>query len=262
MTLNKLTTYLLIGSISLLLFGSGYRLGQRGSFKQSGQPTEIIKDFSLFWDVWAELDKNFVDEKKLDKQAMFYGSIKGMVASLGDPYTFFLTPKENQESKDDLGGKFEGIGAQLGQKDSQIIVIAPLKSSPAEKSGMKSGDVIVDVDGKSTQGWTLLQAVSAIRGEKGTTVKIKVMRSGKEILFTIKRDQIIVESVELTYEKGIANVKLIRFGEFVGNAYESARVRDVIGHVNDAALMQFFAFLAASELIIGAAADNFRPNVG
>ena len=142
---KKLTNILLFLSVGIFLFGSGYKIGEykantskleRLSYNIINLDQKNIKniDFSLFWDAWNKVEQKFIDKKKLDPQKMFYGAIKGMVASLEDPYTFFLTPGENKQSKNDLGGKFEGIGAQLGLKDNRIIIIAPLKNSPAEKA--------------------------------------------------------------------------------------------------------------------------------
>ncbi|MEK7097201.1 MAG: S41 family peptidase, partial [Patescibacteria group bacterium] len=147
-------------------------------------------------------------------------------ASLEDPYTFFLTPDENKQTKDDLSGKFEGIGAQLGLKDNRIIIIAPLKKSPAETAGVKPGDYINKVDGVSTNKWTLSQAVSKIRGPKNTKVKLTIERNSKEIDITIVRQQIIVASVELTYEKKIAVLKINQFGDNTNDEWNKA-VQDV-----------------------------------
>ena len=135
---------------------------------------------------------------------MFYGALKGMVASVDDPYTFFLTPDENKLSKADLEGKFEGIGAQLGLKDNRITVIAPLKKSPAETAGILGGDTIIKVDEVSTQGWTLVQAVAKIRGPKGTKVKLTIDRQGKELNFEIIRQLINVASVEVSFENKVS----------------------------------------------------------
>ena len=147
-----------------------------------------------------------------------------MVSSLEDPYTFFLTPEENSESKDDLAGKFEGIGAQLGLQDNRIIIIAPLKNSPAKRAGVQAGDFINQVESQSTKGWTLPQAVSKIRGPKGTKVKLKLERDSKELDLVIVRDQIKVDSVELNYEKKgnvqVAHLKLNQFGDNTNSEWD------------------------------------------
>jgi len=231
---KKITEILFILSFIIFIFGSGYKLGEyqtnlkkieRSNYNiinVDNKAAEKNLDFSLFWETWDKVEQKFIDKKKLDPKKMFYGAIKGMVASLEDPYTFFLTPEENKQSKDDLGGKFEGIGAQLGMKDDRVIVVAPLKNSPAEKAGVKAGDFINKVDGNSTKGWSLTYVVSKIRGPKGTKVKLSLEREGKELEITIIRDQINVPSVELSYEKNIAILKLNQFGENTIDEWDKA----------------------------------------
>lgn len=238
MTLNKLSNYILVFCLSILIFGAGFKYGEyktkykilgvtsAGASKNNFSRQRL--DFSLFWDVWDKLEKKFVDSKKLDSKKMFYGAVKGMVASLEDPYTFFLTPSENQQNKDELEGKFEGIGAQLGLKNFKIVVIAPLKNSPAAKAGIKSGDTILKVDGASTQNWTLVQAVIKIRGRKGTKVVLTILRGDKELNIEIVRADIIVASVELTFEDEVAHLKLDRFGEDTMVSWDR-----VIGQIRD-----------------------------
>lgn len=230
---NKVTNLLIALALAVLLFGAGYRLGEySGSKGKIQRPLYNIKnaelgktkeiDFGLFWETWNKVEQKFIDQKKLDPQKMFYGAIKGMVAALDDPYTFFLTPEENKQSKEELGGKFEGIGAQLGLRNGRIIIIAPLKNSPAEKAGIRAGDVILEVDGKSTKNWTLVQAVTEIRGEKGTKVTLSLQRADKTLDLEIVRDEIKVASVEIADEKSkdcksncqsVAHIKLNQFGE-------------------------------------------------
>lgn len=237
------TNIILLASIGLLLFGLGYKYGESksggaraqnsifgniGSESKSKSAEKI--DFSLFWDVWSKVEQKYVDEKKIDANKMYYGAIKGMVASLEDPYTFFLTPDENKKSKDDLGGKFEGIGAQLGLRDNRIVIVAPLKNSPAIRAGILSGDILTKVDGQSVQGWTLNQAVGKIRGTKGTPVKLAILRNSEEKEFEIVRDEIKVDSVELTYERKndqqFAVLKVNQFGETTNDEWDRA-VQDV-----------------------------------
>nr|MBP9691439.1 PDZ domain-containing protein [Candidatus Woesebacteria bacterium] len=173
MNSKKMTDVLLYASIALILFGSGYKYAEWKIKKDArGQSTYTVFnatneavtdkngkniDFNLFWDTWEKVEQKYIDKGKVDPEKMYFGAIKGMVASIDDPYTFFLTPDENKQSKDDLGGKFQGIGAQLGLKEDRIVVISPLRESPAEKAGLKINDIIDAVDGESTEKWTLLQ---------------------------------------------------------------------------------------------------------
>ena len=228
---NHITRTILFLSLAVFLFGTGFKIGQvnQNFLNTSAQTnTKAAKntDFSLFWDVWGRLEEKFIDKKKVDSQKMYYGAIKGMVSSLEDPYTFFLTPEENKESKDDLGGKFEGIGAQLGLQDNRIVVVAPLKNSPAVKAGVLAGDFINKVNGQSTKNWTLPQAVSKIRGQKGTKVTLTIDRDGKEKDVVIVRDQIHVDSVELSYEKKgsqmVAVIKVNQFGDNTNEEWDKA----------------------------------------
>lgn len=231
---NNFTNIFLGISIVVFIFGVGYKAGEyKGTSSKIEKPSYNLPnakntqnnknlDFSLFWEAWEKLEQKYVDKKKIDPQKMFYGAIKGMIASVDDPYTFFLTPDENKQSKDDLGGKFEGIGAQLGMESGRIAIVAPLKQSPAEKAGIKTGDFILNVNGESTKNWTLIQAVAKIRGPKGTKVKLTLERNSKEFEITIVRDQIKVNTVELNYESKIdcqkscpqiAHLKVNQFGE-------------------------------------------------
>jgi carboxyl-terminal processing protease len=161
-------------------------------------PAGILNvDFQPFWTVWEKLLVGYYDKTKLDQQKMLNGAIEGMVASVGDPFTLYLPPVQNDNFKQGLAGQFSGIGAELGTKDKDIIVISPLDGSPAEKAGIRAGDVVVAVDKKSTAGWTLSQAVEKIRGAKGTDVVLTVIHKGSDKTTEIKitRNVITVKSV-------------------------------------------------------------------
>src|ERR1035437_7103897 len=162
-------------------------------------PAGVINvDFNPFWTVWQSLQANYYDKSKLDQQKMLNGAITGMVNALGDPFTMYLPPVQNNNFKQGLAGQFSGIGAELGTKDKDIIVIAPLDGSPAEKAGIKAGDSIMAIDGQSINGWSLNQAVDKIRGPKGTDISLTILHkdenSPKEIKIT--RDTITVKSVD------------------------------------------------------------------
>lgn len=156
-------------------------------------------NFAPFWTVWEKLLEGYYDKSKLDQQKMLNGAISGMVSSLGDPFTLYLPPVQNNDFKEGLAGQFSGIGAELGTKDKAIIVISPLDGSPAEKAGIKVGDTIVTVDGQSTVGWNISQAVEKIRGPKGTQVALGIIHkdNSKKVDINITRDVINVKSVAM-----------------------------------------------------------------
>ncbi|MBI2031850.1 MAG: S41 family peptidase [Candidatus Levybacteria bacterium] len=165
----------------------------------SKEPPQTITNvnFSNFWTVWQSLENKYYDKTKLDPQKLLNGAISGMVQSIGDPYTAYLPPVNNTNFKEGLAGQFQGIGAELGLKDKQVIVVAPLDDSPAQKAGIKAGDAILKVDNKSTEGWSLSQAVEKIRGPKETFVVLNILHKDtkKPTDIKIKRGVITVKSV-------------------------------------------------------------------
>lgn len=207
LSFSKLRHFIIVIALLVLASGVGYRLGERQAkvefspdkrviINQTPPPSAAV-DFSLFWDVWQRLFRYYLDARLLDPQKMVYGAISGMVNALDDPYTVFLPPKENSEFKEDLGGAFDGIGAQLGLKDNRVIIVAPLKNSPAEKAGILAGDLITKVDSEDTIGWTVARAVAKIRGPRGTLVTLTIAREKQPnpVDITVKRDTITVPSV-------------------------------------------------------------------
>lgn len=207
-------------------------------------PQNISVDFKLFWDTWNLLSRSYIDKKALDPQKMFYGAISGMVAALGDPYTVFLPPEQQKSSKEDLNGSFDGVGIQLGfNKDKRLVVVAPLKGTPAEKIGIKPQDLIVKIEDKDTTNITLPEAVKLIRGPKGTAVHLTIFREGDENTkdFTLVRDTILVKSVEVNFKntksgKNIAVIKLSRFGERTNDEWSSS-VNEVISKNADGVVL-------------------------
>lgn len=233
--MSFLTEKIFILVILIAVFGSGYLYGEQSAIKKPQSSYNVTNldennktdiDFSLFWEAWNRLEQSYVDKEKLDPQQMYYGAIKGMVASIGDAYTYFLTPEELAESKRDLEGKFFGIGAELGLKNNAIVIVTPLKNSPAETAGVRPGDIIVEVDGKSTVGWTIFDAVNNIRGDKGTTVILTMIRAGEseKLDIPVVRDEINIPFVELSYEGSTAVVELSRFGDPTNDLWDEIAV--------------------------------------
>jgi carboxyl-terminal processing protease len=199
----------------------------------TGVPSEA--DFSMFWVVWDKVSQLYVDKSQLDPKKMVDGAILGMVAAIGDPYTAYLPVQQNKESKEDLGGAFEGVGIQLGYKDKQLAVMAPLEGTPAYQAGVQAGDLILKIMDKAagieqtTDGIAIPQAVKLIRGAKGTKVTLTLYREGKDKPFDVElsRDTIIVKSVTLKWVenkagKKVAWLKLTRFGDLTQSEWLEA----------------------------------------
>ncbi len=167
-------------------------------------------DFGMFWTVLDKLESSYYDKTAINPQKIINGAISGMVSSLDDPYTVYLPPKQNDDFKQGMAGKFEGIGAELGMKGKDVIVVAPLDGSPAQKAGVKAGDMIVKVDGEYIAGLSLAQVVDKIRGPKGTEVALAILHKSDEKVSDVKivRDTITVKSIT-TWTKKVKDVEEI-----------------------------------------------------
>ena len=175
------------------------------------------------------LNKEFLYKDRINDKDMYYGSIKGMVDSLDDPYTMFLVPEENQTSQENLAGEFGGVGISLGYKEGTLAVVSPLKKTPAEKAGLKAGDLIIkiidienDVD-VDTSDISIIRAVELIRGKLGTKVTLKIYREGEIEPFEVEliRDNIVVASVEVDIkELGGQKVAWVGVYKFSERLYE------------------------------------------
>jgi len=155
-------------------------------------------DFDLYWEVWHRLKQDHIDKNKVSDEEMFYGSLRGLVRSMNDPYTIFMDPEESIEFTTDMSGSFEGIGAEVGMKDDIITIIAPLAGMPAEKAGIKAGDRVYAIDGLNTLGMSVDEAVKKIRGIKDTEVILTVIRDeeDKPLDISITRGIIVVKSIK------------------------------------------------------------------
>ncbi len=181
--------------------------------------------FETFWEVWSLLERDYLEPGDIKAEKMVNGAIGGMTSALGDPYTVYLPPAENQRSGEDLAGSFFGVGIELGYREGILAVVAPLKDTPAEQAGIKAGDLIIRVNDpaknldEDSSRWSLNEAVDAIRGPKGTPVTLTLLREGQSepLEITVNRGEIVVNSVEVEFVehagKRVAHVSLSRFGE-------------------------------------------------
>ena len=191
----------------------------------TGQPSNV--DLSTFWKVWQKLDQNYVytgtSTATTTSQDRVYGAIKGMVASLGDPYTEFFPPVENKDFQTELSGSIEGVGIVVGMKDSSLVVISPVKGTPADKAGVLAGDKIVSIDGKVATTISTDAAVALIRGAAGTKVEMVFNRNGQKIDLTLTREVITVPSVETQkINNQILDIKVNEFDANVTDQFRTA----------------------------------------
>jgi carboxyl-terminal processing protease len=214
----------LIALVGVSFFG-GMSLGQKG-YTYSGNSFKVINqneapkdvDYGLLWKALDEVNSKFVD-RPVDQSTLLYGAIKGLVEATGDEYTTFLDPEAYKELRSDLGGSFEGIGAEIGLRNEQKIIIAPLDDSPAKKAGLISSDMLLKVNNEDVSALSLEETVSRIRGKKGTEVTLTILRPSTKQTLDIKiiRGVINVKSVKTEIKdvngKKIMVIDLQRFGD-------------------------------------------------
>ncbi len=187
-------------------------------------------DYNLYWKVWNTIKEEYVNKDKLSDQDLFYGALKGMVAAADDPYTVFMTPKENKQFEDDMAGTFEGIGAEIGLRDEIITIISPLNDMPAAKAGLKAGDQVFAINGTSTANMTVDEAVRQIRGPKDTKVTLTIFRAGEKNTkdYTITRGVIVVKSVKTEMRAdGLYVISISAFNNDTWGLFQNA-VDDIV----------------------------------
>lgn len=194
-----------------------------------GQPAPLQIEqqvkFQQFWDLWTLLKDKYYEQPVKDGD-LFYGAMQGLAASLGDPYTVFFEPKTASDFQQSLQGRFQGIGAEIGIKDEQLVIIAPLPDTPAERAGLMAGDAIIKIDQQETNGMAVERAVQLIRGAKGTKVTLTIFRPAtKKPPFdvSIERDEIFVKSVTWkTLPQNLALIEITHFNEDTAVEFEQA----------------------------------------
>ncbi|MDD2696776.1 MAG: S41 family peptidase [Candidatus Pacebacteria bacterium] len=221
---NSVLFFLII--IILGVFGLGVWFGRTQISCEICAPSDV--DFSLFWEAWQTVKEKYVDKTKLDVQEMIYGAISGMVKSLDDPYTVFLKPDDTKRFIEDVKGSFEGVGMEVDVRNGQLQVVAPLEGTPAQKAGIRPGDIIIKVDGTTTAEMSVDEAVNLIRGPKGTEVTLTIYREewGETKDIKIVRGVIDVPSNKLEIrDDGIAYLKIYHFSENAGYDFREAAIK-------------------------------------
>jgi carboxyl-terminal processing protease len=191
---------------------------------QRTTPSDLQADFNVFWEAWNLVDRKFYHTEPLDRQRMVYGAIDGMLKSLGDDYTVFEDPTAAASTRERISGQFEGIGAYIDYTEGALTIVSPIEESPAEKAGLKAGDIVVRVDSNELaplldgldRAEATRKAANLIRGPKGTTVNLSVLRpsTSETLEFSIVRDAVPLISVRSKMLEGnIAHIQISEFKE-------------------------------------------------
>lgn len=233
--LQKKILITLVIVLPILAFLLGFEIASRelitstSSTPAVAEATQVAspEDLKMFWQVWEKVKEKYVDVEKLDAEKMMYGAMRGIVESLGDPHSEFMDPEQSKDFLNSLEGSLTGIGAEVGMRDGMLVIVSPLRGSPAEKAGLLPGDNIFKIDGEITANLSISEAVQKIRGEADTKVTLTIFRQGEVESrdVTITRAFIDIDSVVVNkHEDGIAVVTVSTFAEDTAAEFKKALV--------------------------------------
>jgi carboxyl-terminal processing protease len=189
-------------------------------------PAAVDKPNSaLIQQTWDILHARYVEPPKVEATVLNQGAVRGMVQSLNDPYSYYLTPEEYKLTQGDFQSSFGGIGASISMnKDNQILIVEPMENSPALKAGIRPNDIILYVDGKTTEGLTVQQTVAMVRGPIGTPVKLTILHEGENTAVEIEivRAEINPTTVKYRMRGDIAYIQITNFYESTGDEFQAA----------------------------------------
>ena len=236
---NPIFAVLIALLLSFLIFGTGCVSGiEELPWDSSSEPdvnsspemdSELPPEFDIIAEMWHMLSQEYVDKDKLDVQKLSQGAARGMMEALDDPPSFYLDPETHQLELAGLEGKYQGIGAVIGIRDGQLIIIAPFASSPAEEAGIKAGDKILETNGEPTSEMTLIEATLKIRGPAGTSISLLILHEGESeaVEIEVVRGEIKLDSVFAEMRGDIAYIRISQFLKSTGNDLHAA-LEDVI----------------------------------
>lgn len=181
--------------------------------KLKTQQKSPIPQDEMLRTVWKLLNDEYLYPEKISDKEAAYSAAEALVDSLKDPYTTFMRPADTKQFNTQLGGEVTGIGAQVEFKNNQLIIVSPMKGSPAEKAGLKPADIVLSVNGESLEGLDFNRSVEKVRGPKGSKALLRILRGGAEMDIEVTRDVIRVPEVEIKWEGNIAVVQILQFGQ-------------------------------------------------
>ncbi|MBC7237364.1 MAG: S41 family peptidase [Chloroflexi bacterium] len=202
-----------------------FLLGEELAEQQSVEEYRQQK-VELLWNIWDILEREYIEPEAIQRDKMIYGAAAGMVNSLNDPHTVFVEPLHAKILSEDMQGSFEGIGASVNMIDGQLTIVRPLPNSPALAAGLRAGDVILEVDGKSVEGLSLLEAVALIRGPEGSVVRLLIRREGLPTPFVVPVTRARVESPIIDSRLIEGNIAYLKLTEF--NAVSDRKVHEAL----------------------------------
>lgn len=283
--LRKHAALLILGAIIASgSFGLGFRSGEKGvstavvGIENGAEDKPADVDFTPFWQVWNLLNKKYVPASTtlhvVDDQEKIWGAIQGLTSSLGDPYTVFFPPVESKLFESDIRGNFEGVGMEIVAQDGAITVIAPLKNSPAAEAGIVSGDRIIKINGQETSKLSTETAVQLIRGPRGTSIALTILRSGvkEPFVLDVVRDVINIPTINTNLlPEGIFVIELYSFSAQAPNLFRAALRQFILsdsdkliidlrgnpGGYLEAAIDMASWFLAPSQVVVR---EDFGPS--
>lgn len=209
---NKIIIILATVVIIGLSFSAGLLFGLGG-------PHNLGTGSAIIDQAWSKILTEYVDSDEIDTETLSHGAIRGMLQALNDPYSSFLDAEQYTIYSTDFQGIFEGIGAYIAIEEGNLTIIAPIVDSPAEKAGVKAGDVILEIDGEPVENMSLAEAILKIRGPQETRLELLITREGKTDPFIIEiiRDKVEVPSVRLEMKGDFAHITIIEFTQRTAN---------------------------------------------